>query len=222
MSTEIFVVSEFFSVVLAFVLVYFFFRAYKATRSVYLLGLPIGFSFLACSYVFLGASLLYGGDIVIPEEFIWLRLITRSYGFAFVGFTYFFSSRTEGTTKRFLSVISFVSAISLLFILGILMVPTPFLELPPATVVDECFTIANLLFLGYVIYSVVKRLKLARVPVSLLWAPTAFSLLWLGQYSSLIWEIDGSQTAFAFAHGARIASLVLLIWVYQSSGGAGH
>jgi hypothetical protein len=216
MSTEILVISEFVSVGLALALVYFFFKAYKATRSVYLLGLPIGFSFLACSYAFLGASLLYGGGTVIPEEFMWLRLITRSYGFAFVAFTYFFSSRTERTTKRFLSVISLVSAISLLFVLGILMMTPPFLELPPANIVDECFTIANLVFLGYVIYSVVKRLELARVPISGLWAPTAFSLLCLGQYSSLIWEIDGSQAAFAFAHGARIASLILLIRIYSN------
>jgi hypothetical protein len=221
MSTEILVISEFVSTALALVLVYFFSKAYKATGFAYLLGLPIGFSFLALSYILLGASLPYEGGGTIQEVLIWSRLIARSYGFAFIAFTYFFSSKTERATKRFLGIISFFSATLLLFVFGF-MVITPPLELPSTAAVDEGFTIANLVFLGYAIYSVVRRLELSKEPIAGLWAPTAFFLLVLNQYSSLIWEIDGSQTSFVLAHCFRIASLLLFIRVYESAGRAKH
>jgi hypothetical protein len=221
MSTEALVLSEFVSTVLALVLVYFFFKAYRLTHSSYLLGLPVGFSFLAFSYIFLGMSLLYGNDVAASESFLWLRLVTQSFGFAFVAFTYYFSSKTERVTKFFLGIISFASGISVLLFLGALIVAPPFLGLPSVDVVDECFRIMNLVFLGYVICHLVKHLKPSHEAVSsLMWAPLAFSLLWLAQYSSLIWGIDGSQAAFAGAHVARLASLMLFILIYHQSGRA--
>jgi hypothetical protein len=148
-------------------------------------------------------------------------LITQSFGFAFVAFTYYFSSKTERATKFFLGIISFASGISILLFLGALIIAPPFLELPCVNVVDECFRVANLVFLGYVICHLVKHLKPSHVAVSsLMWAPLAFSLLWLAQYSLLICGIDGSQTAFVVAHVARLASLTLLIRIYYWSGRA--
>lgn len=215
------IASEFVSTVLALIVVYFFSKAYRLTRSLYLLGLPVGFSFLASSYVFLGMSLSYESDVAVSEQFLWLRLITQSYGFAFVAFTYYFSLRTERATKRFLGIISFASVVSILLFFGALVVAPPFLELPSVNVVDEFFRIVNLVFLGYIIYNLGKRLEQSREAISgLIWAPTAFSLLFLAQYSLLIWGIDGSQTAFVFAHAVRLASLTLFIRIYYSSGRA--
>jgi len=51
------IASEFVSTVLALILVYFFVRAYRLLRSSYLLGLPVGFSFLVASYVVKQATL---------------------------------------------------------------------------------------------------------------------------------------------------------------------
>ena len=221
MSAEALIASEFISTALALILVYFFFKAYRFTRSIHLLGLPVGFSFLAFSYIFLGMSLLYENNVAVSESFLWLRLITQSFGFAFVAFTYYFSSKTERATKFFLGIISFASGISILLFLGALIIAPPFLELPCVNVVDECFRVANLVFLGYVICHLVKHLKPSHVAVSsLMWAPLAFSLLWLAQYSLLICGIDGSQTAFVVAHVARLASLTLLIRIYYWSGRA--
>jgi hypothetical protein len=163
-------------------------------------------------------SLLHEDSVTVLEPFLWLRLITQSFGFAFIAFAYYFSSRGERATKSYLCLVSFVSAFSVLFISGVLIVASPFLELPPVNVVDECFTIGNLVFLGYVIYHLVKRLELHHESISGLWAPTAFSLFFLTQYSLLISEIDGSETAFVFAHVVRLASLILFIRIYYSSG----
>jgi hypothetical protein len=218
----ILVASEIVSAGLAFALVYFFFKAYRLTRFVYLLGPPIGFSFLASSYFFLGMSLLYENDVAVSESFLWLRLVTQSFGFAFIAFSYYFSSKTERTTKHFLGLIAFASAISILLVFVALTVAPPFLEIPCINVLDEYFRMVNLIFLGYVICHLVKHFELSQGTISgLVWAPLAFSLLWLGQYSLLIWGIDGGQTAFVLAHVARLASLTLFIYVYHSSGRVG-
>jgi hypothetical protein len=220
MITEALVVSEFISAALALVLVFLFFKAYRLRRSAHLLGLPIGFSFLASSYAFLGAYLLNENDVAVSESFLWLRLVTQSYGFAFVAFTYYFSSKTEMKAKYSLRVISLASAISLTLLFGALVVAPPFLGLPSVNVVDEYLRIANLFFLGYVIYNVTRRIELSHKAISdLIWAPLAFSLFWLAQYSMLIWGIDGSQIAFVSAHLVRLASLTIFIRIYYLSEG---
>jgi hypothetical protein len=220
--TEALIASEFISVGLALVLVYLFFKAYRFTRSTSLLGLLVGFSFLASSYIFLGMFLFYGNNVAISESFLWLRLITQGYGYAFVAFAYYFSGKSEKTTKYFLGLISLFSAISVILFFVVLIVAPPFLELPSIGVADECLRVTNLIFLGYIICNLIKHFESSRKAISgLIWTLLAFSLLWLVQYSLLIWGIDGSQTAFIFAHIARLASLTLFIYIYHSSGRVG-
>jgi hypothetical protein len=219
MIVEALVASELISVVLVLVVIYFFFRAYRLRRSLFLLGLVLGFSFLAASYVFLGMFLLYSSNLVFSGFFLWLRLIMQSYGFAFIAFSYYFSSNPERTAKYFLVLISAASFISVFLVLGVLVVAPPFLALPSVRIVDEAFRLANLFFLGYVIFYLVRKLELPHEQISgLVWAPLAFSLLWLAQFSMLIWGVDGSQTAFVAAHAARLASLILFIRVYYRGG----
>jgi hypothetical protein len=220
--TEALIASEFISVGLALVLVYLFFKAYRFTRSTYLLGLLIGFSFLASSYIFLGMFLFYGNNAAISESFLWLRLVTQGYGYAFIAFAYYFSGKSEKTTKYFLGLISLFSAISVILFFVALIVAPPFLELPSIGVVDECLRLACLIFLGYIICNLVKHLEQSRKVISgSVWTLLAFSFLWLVQYSLLIWGIDDGQTAFIFAHIARLASLTLFIYIYHSSGRVG-
>jgi hypothetical protein len=219
MIVEALVASELVSALLALILVYFFFKAYRFKRALYLLGLLVGFLFLTSSYVFLGMFILNENNEMVSESFLWLRLITQSYGIAFIAFSYYFSQKTEKTMKYFFSIIWIASAISILLFLGTLLVAPPFLELPSTNVLDECFRVVNLVLLGYVIYYLVKRSESSReASYGLVWTSLAFSLLWLAQYSVMIWGIDGSLTAFIFAHVARLASLTLFIGVYSKSG----
>jgi hypothetical protein len=213
------IASEFVSTVLGLILVYIFVRTYRLLRSSYLLGLPVGFSFLAASYVLLGFFLILERSEAGADFLLWLRLIMQTYGFAFIAFSYHFSMKTERATKHYLAVISLVSVVSVLFVLGALVVSPPFLEFPNAYITDEFFRVANLVFLAYTVYRVVKQVALSsKVMSGLLWAPLAFSIYWVGQYSLLIWGLDGSQTAFVGAHIARLVALVLLIYVFYSSG----
>ena len=215
----ILVASEVISAGLAVGLVYIFLKAYRLTRYVYLLGLPFGFSFLAFSYFSLGASLLYKATSVSSEGFIWLYLVTQTFGFALIAFSYYFSKRTEERAKHVLEIVSLASVASILLILLGLYVAPPYMGLPSSDVAEEGFRIANLFFLVYVVYTLVRNWQSSKQPISpLAWAPSAFSIFAVGQYSQLIYEIDGGQYAFFFAHILRIASLILLIYVYYASG----
>lgn len=215
---SVLVASEIVSAGLAFVVAYLFFRGYRYRRSTYLLGPLVGFSFLAFSYIFLGWSLVFGNIATISESFLWLRLITQTYGFAFIAFAYYFSRKSEEQQRSSLGMILLISAISIFLLVGILIAAPPFPELPSTNVADEWFTAVNLVFLGYVIFALVRLLETLRKTVSSwAWAPLAFCLLWLAQYSWLIWGVDGSQTALVFAHGARLASLAFFIFIYGLS-----
>ncbi|MEM3578452.1 MAG: hypothetical protein QXX51_08445 [Candidatus Bathyarchaeia archaeon] len=219
MSIELLIASELVSAGLALIIVCFLFRVYKFTRYLYLLGLLIGFSLLAASYILLGMFLFYENNAVISEQFLWARLIVQGFGYAFIAFAYYFSRKSEKATRFYFVLISLFCAISIGLFFAALIVAPPFLELPSVMVADECFRVANLTFLGYVIYRVVKHFDFSHEVISgLKWTVLAFSMLWLAQYSMLIWGIDGSQTAFVLAHVARLASLTLFIFIYRSSG----
>lgn len=219
MNIEALVAIDLISTGLALVLVYLFSKAYRLMRSTYLLGLQIGFSYLALSYIFLAIFKLYKNNTAISEPFFWLRLIVQSYGFAFIASSYHFSKKTEKTTKYFLGTISLSSAIFIALFFAALIVAPPFLELPSMDIVSASFRIANLVFLGYSICNIVERFESSSKAISgLIWTSLGFSLLWLSQYSMLIWGIDDSPTAFAFAHIARLASLTLFPYIYYSSG----
>jgi len=216
---EALVLSEFVSAGLALVLVYFLFKAYGFTRSTSLLGLPIGFSYLASSYVFLALYILFEENAVFSSSLLWLRLITQSFGFAFIAFSYYFSAKTDRPVRQLLMVISAASVLSILVFFVALLVTPPFLVLPSAHVAGNYSRVLNLVFLGYVVYYLVARLRSRDRDFSdLVSAPISFSVLWLAQYSMFIWGIDGSGTAFILAHVARLASLILFIVVYCSSG----
>ncbi|MEM3578280.1 MAG: hypothetical protein QXX51_07535 [Candidatus Bathyarchaeia archaeon] len=218
MIIEVLIASEFVSTVLTLILVYFFFRVYRFTRHLYLLGLIVGFLLLASSYILLGVFLFYKTDVAISETVLWARLIVQGYGYAFIAFAYYFSGKSEKATMFYFVLISIFCLLSISLFFAILIVVPPFLELPSVMVADECFRVANLIFLGYVIYYVVKHFESSLKVISgLRWTVLAFSLLWLAQYSMLIWGVDGSQTAFALAHLARLVSLTLFIFIYRSS-----
>jgi hypothetical protein len=217
----VFVASELVSTFLTSFIVYLFAKAYRTVHSTHLLGLPLGFSFLASSYFFLGISMLHEtSNVAISESFLWLRIVTQSFGFVFVAFTYYFSSKDERTSKNLLLVISFVSAVSVSLIMVGAAISAPFLGISSVQDFDVILGAVNLVFVGYVIYHLSKGLKLLfkEETPGVMWTPFAFILLWLSQYSLLIWAIDDSQTAFAFAHAARLASLILFIYIYYLPG----
>lgn len=82
---------ELISAGLALFVVYSMLTVFRSTRKEYLLGFPIGFSFLALGYLVFGVSYAVPG---LEELGSWVHLTLASYGFAFIAGTYFLKRRS--------------------------------------------------------------------------------------------------------------------------------
>jgi hypothetical protein len=163
-------------------------RSFRVVRRDYLLGFPIGFSFLALSYLFLAVSTAYPS---VSEVARWSDLFSTTYGFAFIAGTYFLRRRgAAGPFSRWLFSLA---------ILAILIV-----------VLAQVFSIVNLALLGYIILSLNQALKQSPHEVNFL-VQTGFILLAFGQYSFLLWMLDQGFWSFALANLFRLAGLVALL-----------
>jgi hypothetical protein len=202
----VFYSSELLSAGLAFVIAYLMLRSFRVIRKEYLLGFPIGFSFLALSYVSLGMSYTFPS---VEEIASWVSLLLATYGFAFLAATYFLTRKS-----RMGSSIGQVSQwlLSLLVILTVILVLAVVTRhfLPTYRVADETFRIVNLGLLSYIIVSLNQLLKAEPDHVSTM-VLVGFSCLGLGQYSLLLWALDQGFWSFALAHLLRLAGLLALV-----------
>jgi|WetSurMetagenome_2_1015567.scaffolds.fasta_scaffold27301_3 hypothetical protein len=202
------------SSILAVALSYLFFKTYRLQHSAFLLGLPVGFLFLAISSIFTCLFLVYG-SLAISSTFFWIRLLTRTIGFAFIVFSYAFSNSTIGMTRNAFVGILLASIASVLLVLVAIFLTPPNLELPSVYVVDEYFRITNMFFLGYIIYFLIHKLETATGEVSkLVSAPIAFAILWISQFSTFIWGVDGSLTAFVAGQAMQVIAYAMFLRIY--------
>ncbi len=197
------------SIALSSTLVYLFIKIYKSQRSVILLGLPLGFLFLAISYVLLGIHLMLSNNSIITaisSSLMWLRVVTATLGFALIAISYFLSGKsTGGIAKHNFVTISIWSIISVISILGVLLLINPS-GLASIYSFNELFTIANLALLSYILFFIVRNLEMADHASNLISAPLAFAFIWLGQFSFLMWKLDGG--GYASLIGSQIAPII--------------
>jgi len=206
LETWVLVASEVVSAGLALFIVYSMFRVYGTTRSEYLLGFPIGFSFLALGYIVFGVSYAAPG---LEELASWVHLTLTSYGFAFIAGTYFLKRRSLWRPVRRAAVWLFSMLIVLLvIILATILVPLP-MALPPYRTVHVLFRTANLVLLAYVLYSLYQALRGERLEVGVM-VMSGFLFLAGNEYSLLLWALDRGFASDVFAHVLRLAGLVTL------------
>lgn len=205
------------SIALVLPLVYLFFRVYRLQRSVILLGLPLGFMFLAISYIFLGVHLiypLYPAVDAFSSSLMWIRVATQTWGLALITASYFLAGRSQKASRHNYLAITLWSVVSVICIAGLLLVINPS-GLSIIYSYNALFTIANIGLLTYICFFIVRKLELAKGGVSgLISAPVAFAFMWLGQFSFLIWKLDGGMAALIGSQIAPIIGLVLLIRIY--------
>jgi len=174
------------------------------TQRDYLLGFPIGFSFLALSYLFFAAST---AAPAVNEIARWFELFSATYGFAFIGGTYFLRRRgATGPLSHWLFSLAFLAIVVVILV----EVVPPFGALPPYSVAAQIFLIVNLGLLGYIIFSLNQALKQSPHEVNFL-VQTGFILLAFAQYSLLLWTLDQGFWSFALASLFRLAGLVALL-----------
>ena len=196
--------SNVFSAALAFSIAYLMLRSFRVVRRDYLLGFPIGFTFLALSYLFIAASAAFPS---LSEVARWSDLFSTTYGFAFIAGTYLLRRRgAVGSFSRWL----FSLAILAILVIVLVEVVPPLGALPPYAVAAQVFLVVNLGLLGYIIFSLNQALKQSPHEVNFL-VQTGFILLAFGQYSLLVWTLDQGFWSFALASLFRLAGLVALL-----------
>ena len=196
--------SSIISAGLALGIAYLMLRSFRMTQRDYLLGFPIGFSFLALSYLFFAAST---AAPAVREIARWFELFSGTYGFAFIGGTYFLRRRgATGPLSHWLFSLAFLAIVVVILV----EVVPPFGALPPYSVAAQIFLIVNLGLLGYIIFSLNQALKQSPHEVNFL-VQTGFILLAFAQYSLLLWTLDQGFWSFALASLFRLAGLVALL-----------
>ena len=206
------------SILLVLPLVYLFFKIYRLQRNVILLGMPLGFFFIAMSYIFLGLHLLNSQVIIntFSSSLMWLRVVTQTWGFTLIASSYFLAGRSKnGPKHRFLSIASW-SIIAVVCAFGLLMIINP-PGISSVYTVNVMFSAANIALLTYIIFFIIRKLELSNGSISgLISAPVAFAFLWLGQFSFLIWKLDGNSgdAAIVGSQIAPIIGLLLFIRIY--------
>ena len=210
---------EFICITLALTLVYLFFKVYKAKRSVFLLGLPLGFLFLTISYSFLAVHMIiltFQSVNPLSSSLMWMRVIAQSVGFVMITFSYIFASRYQETTKRsyLYILLGMTSLIASAFAVLLLLVISPS-ELASVYSYNDIFAVFNLSLLSFIVLFLTRKLQLANKVADLISAPVAFFFLWIGQFSFLIWSFAvGGDLALLMTQLARVIGFVIFVQIY--------
>jgi hypothetical protein len=214
MNNAIIIVAEAVSAMLCFVLLRFMIKPYRATGENRYLGLPLGFAFLGMSYVFMGLAIYFEASRFV-EELKWLQLFTQAYAFAFVAATYYFSKKSSSRTRLYWN-ITYTGLVFAAVVSYLIVFEPPMFGLPSYKTVDEYFRIFNIICLTYISIHTL-RSHASRPNPKTIWIPLSYLLLAFGQYSSLIYSIDSSFSAYVGAHLLRMSGLLILPFVaYQA------
>ncbi len=211
MNNLVLILLESISAVTALVLVRFMIKPYRMTGESRYLGLPLGFTFLGISYIFMGVSLFVEDPIVVGRV-KWLQLFMGTYGFVFLVVTYYFSARKPQRGSRiFMQAIVSLAFLTLALLFIILFLP-PVFALPSYKEADEYFRLFSMILAIYITLATLRSHAVKPEPKTIL-APLGYALLAFSQYSFLIWSLDSSFSAFAGAHVIRIAGLLVFLFV---------
>jgi len=203
--------SEVIAAILAFVVVFYFYRFYRLSGFVYLLGLVIGFSFITFAEILLAVDVWLEFNPEIFNLFFWLRLLSLSYGFSFLAVSYYYKHREEDRTPWMMRIAA-LSAIPIMIMISLVMIVPPAFDFPAYNQADEYFRVFNLVMLGYVFKSTLGSI-VEQGRKEFLYIPAAYAILWLGQYSALISNLDLNVSAFIAQHIAKVTALALFVGV---------
>lgn len=208
------IVAEVVSAILCFILIRFMMKPYQYTGESRYIGLPLGLAFLGISYILMGLALYFEASLFV-EEIKWLQLFTQAYAFAFLAVTYYFSKKTHESTRLW-GEITYAGLFFAVVVSYLIVFEPPMFGLPSYKTVDEYFRLFNIICLAYIAVHTL-RSHAARPDSKTIWIPFSYLLLGFGQYSSLIWSLDSSFSAFVGAHFLRLAGLLVFLFVsYQT------
>jgi len=202
---------EVIAAVLAFVVALHFYRFYRLSGFVYLLGLVIGFSFITFAEFLLAIDVWLEFNPEIFNLLFWLRLLSLSYGFSFIAVSYYYKHREEDRIPWIMR-IGALSVIPIMIMIALVVILPPAFDFPPYNQADEYFRVFNLIMLGYVFKSTLSSI-VEQGRKEFMYIPAAYAILWLGQYSALISNLELNVGAFIAQHIAKVIGLALFVGV---------
>ncbi len=208
MSEIVRIVAEPASAILCFILVWFMAKPYRLTGDARFLGLPLGFGIMGVSHVI-------ATTVALSKDLSWFMLLFRTFSFAFLATTYFFSSKSSKKNQQFWN-ITISALIVVLIALSLLVVVAPQTVWENDSNVQIYCRVFMMLFLSYIIVYTVRSHVKKPDPMTL-WIPFGFIFLAISQYSLLLFYVEPSRVAFYGSFALRFAGLaVFLIVAYQT------
>jgi len=167
------------------------------------------------------AAYVHALPVFLINPLTWFQLLARSFSFAFLAFTYYFSKKPSKNTRLIwdatLSVL--IVALTSFFILYFVAPQFALANYNVLSIYVRVFNIACLLYIT--VYTLRSHLKLQDSNTIL--TPVGYIFLGIGQYSLLIWYLGDMNNKFPFYGGLvlRWIGLVLfLIIAYRTFYGA--
>jgi hypothetical protein len=206
------------SVSLSLIISRYFLKSYRFSGFGYLLGLPVGFAFLAASFVFEASSLMLRADPLLYPALFWIQMSLQSEAFALMALSYYYKNSDSGQSEKLHARGLLVIMLPLSMIAIPFLVPTFTLATEPyfnyADLADLSFymRIFNIVVIAYIFKSTIASLIKA-ANIKLLYVPAAFALLGLEQYSLMLAYFDNSIGAIIGSAAARITGLALFAYI---------
>jgi hypothetical protein len=199
-----FIITGFLSAWLSFSIAYLMLKSWALVRQDYLLGFPVGFGLLAFAYTALDINYVFP----LSNSWNWVRLLLGSFGFSFLAVTYFLRYGTRerdnsGAIRFSLAVLGLLTVLSFALVLLL-----PARLLPSFVESEFAFRVANLILLGYVIYSLGQALKAQTELSSVV---LGFTFLVIEQFNLLLHSFDRTFVwPVVFAELVRVVGLLIL------------
>lgn len=190
------------SAIICFILVWFMAKPYRITGENSFLGLPIGFAIMGISHVI--ATI-----VVFSSDLGWFMLLFRTFSFAFIAASYFFSSKSFKKTQYLLN-ITLSALIVGLIVLSLAVFVAPFSVWESYNIAQVYCRVFIEVFLVYIIAFTINN-HVKRPDPWTLWIPFGFIFLAISQYSFFFWYLDYSVTALWSAIAFRIIGLLVFL-----------
>jgi hypothetical protein len=178
-------------------------KLFHVVRRNYLLGLPVGFSFLALGYLSSSASYALPA---LTDPLTWFALLCQTYGFAFVAVTYLLKKNSRlGRVAQWL-----ISIMIILAVIAATIIVVQTERIPSYQTFDEAFSITNIFLLSYILIELYPKVRADRhgIGTAIL---ASYAVLAVSQYSYLLWRLDGGFWSFSMAHVLEFIGLAILV-----------
>ncbi len=204
MSEIVRIIIEPASAIICFILVWFMIKPYRLTGENSFLGLPLGFGIMGISHVIAASVAFYQG-------LEWFMLLFRTFSFAFLATTYFFSTKSLKKTQYIWN-ITISALIVVLITLSLLIFVAPQAIWQSYSITQIYCRIFIEIFLCYIIIYTMRNHVKKPNPMTL-WIPFGYIFFALSQYSFLFYYTDSSVAAFWGAVAFRFAGLLVFLMV---------